>query len=110
MPLRPRTREEMLAATPERYLTEGWLDQQGQPWPEARAEWASAAAQQWFASQVAVQEVEITYEAFTQVLPYYGAQAAGTIIDLAAESLALACGYGPAQQSGICKVDGHLPR
>jgi hypothetical protein len=92
VPLRPRTREQMLAATPECYLAEGWSDSRGQPWPELRAEWASAVAQQWFAGQVAVQEVEITFEAFTQVSPYYGEQVAARITDLAAECLALARG------------------
>lgn len=116
MPIRPRNRDEMLAATPDRYLAEGWTDGAGRPWPEVRGAWASAAAQQWLAAKVAVQEVEITYEAFNQVLPYYP-DAAARVADLAAESLALARGVmdQPNHPSFVawmeaCLLNVHHPR
>ena len=92
MPIRPQTRDEFRAATPDRYLADGWLDRDGRPWPEVNGVWATAAAEQWLAAEVAVAETEITLEAFNQALPYYGATADRRVGQLAAESLSLARG------------------
>ena len=42
--MRTYTREELLALTPQIYLSEGYLDRMGRPHPELAADFATAAA------------------------------------------------------------------
>lgn len=85
----PSTRDALRKAVPARYLAQGWRDRAGHPFPEVRGWWATAAAEQLFASRVAVQEVETTLEAFQQLLPYYGDRAATELPAVASEALDL---------------------
>ncbi|HEX5328066.1 MAG TPA: hypothetical protein VFW75_15475 [Acetobacteraceae bacterium] len=67
--MREMSREELLALTPDRYLSMGFLDRSGQPRPELLTETATAAATQLRAAELAPQEFAYTLEALRQLLP-----------------------------------------
>jgi hypothetical protein len=67
--MRAYSREELLALTPARYLKEGFVDNKGKPKPELLTGYATAAATQLLAAEVAPQELAFTYEALRQTLP-----------------------------------------
>jgi hypothetical protein len=69
--MRDLTRDELLELTPDKYLSEGYLDEHGRARAEVRGEWATAAAQQLLAAQVSPQEVGFTVEAIKQLLPLH---------------------------------------
>lgn len=69
--LQPINRDLLRAWVPARYLARGWRGPDGRPHPELTGWWATAAAEQLLAGQVAVQELEATFEALLQMLPYY---------------------------------------
>lgn len=82
-------RTALRALTPDRYLAEGWQAPEGGVRREATGLWATAAAEQLLAADVPAAEVAATYEAFRQVLPYYGAAAAAALDDVRDEALDL---------------------
>lgn len=65
------SREELLALTPARYLSEGFLDEAGAPRPALRDDWATAAATQLLAAELAPQELTFTVEAFHIAVPMH---------------------------------------
>jgi hypothetical protein len=69
------SRDELLALTPDIYLANGYRDAAGQPRPELRTTWATAASTQLAEDEVAVQELAFTYEALHTILPQTEGQA-----------------------------------
>lgn len=67
----PLNRATLRACTPERYLRDGWFAANGALPAELTGWWATAAAEQLLAGQVAPHEVETTLAAFLQMRPYY---------------------------------------
>lgn len=66
--MREYTRDELLQLTPERYLQGGFLDQAGRPRGELQSDWATAAATQLLAAELAPQEFAFTVEALRMAL------------------------------------------
>lgn len=77
---------------PEKYLANGWRDAQGRLFPDISRLWATAAAEQLLAGQVAVQELETTLQAFLQTLPYYQDKEPLDFVAVGFESLHLVAG------------------
>lgn len=67
----PLNRATLRAWTPQRYLRDGWFAADGAPPAELTGWWATAAAEQLLAGQVAPPEMETTLAAFLQMRPYY---------------------------------------
>ena len=86
--VRDYTRAELLALLPERYLAEGYCDGTGLPRPELRTEWATAAATQLLADEVAPQELAFTLEAFRFSLDFQEGDARTQAADASREALA----------------------
>lgn len=84
-----RSRQELLALTPARYLANGWVTPDGSPLAYLAGVCALAAAAQLEAARVAPQEVGTTYEAFRRVLPYYAEDPVGRLPMAAQEALEL---------------------
>jgi hypothetical protein len=68
---RDYSREELLEPGAARHLAQGYTDAQGKPMAELQTTFATATATQFFASQLAPQELTFTFEALRQVLPMY---------------------------------------
>ncbi len=66
--MRAYSREELLALTPARYLADGFVEASGKPRPELQSGYATAAATQLRAADLAPQELQFTYEALRQSL------------------------------------------
>jgi hypothetical protein len=66
--MRTYTREELLALTPEVYLSDGYLGRTGRPHPELVADFATAATEQLRLADLPSQELAFTYEALRLVL------------------------------------------
>ena len=71
--MQPRTRADLLARTPDRYLRGGYLDAAGAVRPGLLADDATAAATQLLAADASPQELAYTLEAVRQSLPLHGA-------------------------------------
>lgn len=72
-----RTRDELLALTPDRYLREGYLDREGTLRPALLADYATAAATQLMAAEASPQELSLTLEGVRQLLPLQDGDADG---------------------------------
>ena len=69
--MRDYTREELLELSASRYLAEGWLDKLGKPLAALLTTYATAAATQFLAAELAPQEFAFTYEALKLALPMH---------------------------------------
>ncbi|HMF12928.1 MAG TPA: hypothetical protein VKE94_11500 [Gemmataceae bacterium] len=69
--MREYTRDELLALTPARYLSNGFVDSGGKPRPELQTTYATAAGTQLLAAELSPQELAFTYEALRQSLPLH---------------------------------------
>ena len=67
--MQARTRGELLALTPDRYLRDGYLDADGAVRAAFLDDYASAAAAQLIAAEASPQELSLTLEGIRQVLP-----------------------------------------
>ena len=66
--MRDYSRTELLALTPARYLKDGFFDGKGKPKPGLQGIYATAAATQLLAAELAPQELGFTCEALKQTL------------------------------------------
>ena len=66
--MREYSRDKLLALTPARYLSGGFVDRTGKPRPELQTGYATAAATQLLAAELSPQELAFTYEALRQSL------------------------------------------
>jgi hypothetical protein len=82
------SRAELLALTPARYLADGFFDGEGKPRRELRAEYATAAATQFKAAELAPQELAFTNEALKQTLEMQDDRSANGFKDSLTEALA----------------------
>ncbi len=81
--MQARTRDELLALTPDRYLREGYLDREGTLRPALLADYATAAATQLMAAEASPQELSLTLEGVRQLLPLQDGDAAAARLDAA---------------------------
>ena len=91
--MQTRTRADLLARTPDRYLRDGFLDAGGAVRPGLLTDDATAAAAQLLASHASPQELAYTLEAVRQLLPLYGGADPGARLRAALdEALAVLAG------------------
>jgi hypothetical protein len=74
--MRDYSREELLALTPVRYLSDGFVDGKGKLKPELQNICATAAGTQLLEAQLSPQELAFTLEAIKQSLPLHSGSAA----------------------------------
>jgi hypothetical protein len=85
--MREYSRDELLALTPARYLSDGFVDDRGKPRPELQTAYATAAATQLLAAGLSPQEFAFTYEALRQALPLHDGPAPKRIRAVVDEAL-----------------------
>ena len=83
-----RTREDLLALTPGRYLADGYLTPTGQPRGDLSGDFAVAAATQLRAADLPAQELAFTVEALRALLAGQDGPAPEVAREAAAEALA----------------------
>src|SRR5262245_4991492 len=103
--MKETSREEFLALTPARYLANGFVDQGGKPRPELQNLWATAAAPQLLAADLAPQELGLMYEALRQTLKLHAEGPAPQRLRAALdEALEIVRGYiGQPNNPGLVK-------